>query len=156
MSIDNKDIVGIYGNSGIGKSTLAKICLNFINPKIGHMSINGKKTNNKTVYNFAYLNNEPLFFKGSVSKNITMFKTLDKKKLLKCLKISSLPSRFLNRQITSQSGVEFSTGQKQRISIARSLYHDPKFIVLDEITSNLNKELSEKIFRNFKKKLNYL
>ncbi len=153
LTIDNKDIVGIYGNSGIGKSTLAKIFLNFINPKIGHMLINGKKTNNKTVYNFAYLTNEPLFFKGSVSQNITMFKTLDKKKLLKCLKISSLPKKFLNRQITSQSGVEFSTGQKQRISIARSLYHDPKFIVLDEITSNLNKELSEKIFRNFKKEI---
>ena len=112
MSIDNKDIVGIYGNSGIGKSTLAKICLNFINPKIGHMSINGKKTNNKTVYNFAYLNNEPLFFKGSVSKNITMFKTLDKK-IIKMFKNFLLPSRFLNRQITSQSGVEFSTGQNK-------------------------------------------
>ena len=62
------------------------------------MLINGNKTNNKTVYNFAYLTNEPLFFKGSVSQNITMFKTLDKKKLLKCLKISSLPRKFLNRK----------------------------------------------------------
>tara|TARA_B100000900_G_scaffold415939_1_gene448004 strand:+ start:1781 stop:3466 length:1686 start_codon:yes stop_codon:yes gene_type:complete len=153
LDINNKDIIGIYGNSGIGKSTLAKIFLNYLNPTKGQIIINGNKTNNKTIYNFAFLTNDPVFFKGSVTQNITMFKSLNYKRMLKCLKISSLPKKFLNRQISNQSAVEFSTGQKQRISIARALYHQPKFIVLDEITSNLNKELSKKIYRNFKKEL---
>ena len=113
--------------------------------------------NNKFKYkknnylNLGYLDNKPYLFNGSVEDNILFFSKKDKLKLNKILSIVSLSRDFLKKIAKVDDQEKVSTGQKQRIALARCLYKSPSLVILDETLSNIDFINSNKILKNLKK-----
>ena len=159
LQIKKGDSVVIFGESGIGKSTLIKLILGLEKSSIGSIKIN-KNIDNKIIQNISsYIPQENFIFKGDIRQNIILddkyYSDIDKKiwKSLEKVKISekikSLPKKL--DYILDENGSNFSGGQKQRISLARALFHERKIIFLDESTSSLDSS-NEKSILNYLKK----
>ena len=156
-----KEILGIYGESGIGKSTLLDIISGLLKPTKGEIFINDKNIiciNKKTLHNIiSYSHQDVYLINGNIYDNIAFGE--DKNSinidqinfLLKIVdfKLSSNNNYIINETI-GDYGVKLSGGQKQKISIARALYKNPELLFLDEATSRLDKETEMKILNNIK------
>ena len=150
--------VGITGDSGVGKSTLANIIIGLISPSDGNIIVDEKKVNYANIFwgkNLGYVPQNIFLTDDTIMNNIAFGyeeKEIDKQKIFKSVKsaqleklITSLPDG-LNTMV-GERGVRLSSGQIQRIGIARALYHDPEFMVLDEATSSLDID-TEREFMN--------
>ena len=155
-------MIGIYGQSGYGKSTFVKILLALIKPLSGERFIDGKKIifNRIDDYRslFGYLPQESLFIPATVKENIAFGdETINQKKMLSSLKKSNsyeFVKKLKNKTNfkMSEDGKNFSAGQLQRLALARVLYFETQIIVLDEPTSSLD----SKAENNFIKLVNSL
>ena len=141
-------MIGIKGTSGKGKSTLIKIILGLIKATDGNMYLDNKKivSNNIKDYQsfFSYLPQENLFIPGTLKENIAFGEDkINLNKIKKSLKIANCNNfvkklkNGLNHEI-EENGKNFSTGQLQRLALARALYFDTEIIILDEPTSALD------------------
>lgn len=154
LEIPIHKVIGIAGHSGSGKSSLIDIILGFVNPTKGQVLIDGKKLKSHQIKswqcNFSLLTNNVFFSNSSILENIAFgvdLKNIDLakvKNISKLLKIDKIIERFPNKYFTNINDKEavFSTGEKQRISLARALYFDKDFLILDEATNSLD-SLSE-------------
>lgn len=155
INIDNIELlkdqfIGVYGNSGEGKTTLVDIISGLIIPDTGFVLIDDVKL---TVYNIkewmsqvSYVNQHTFIVDGTVSENIALGSTkndINNGLLLECINKSGLTKYVeklehgINTQIGS-SGILLSGGERQRIGIARALYKNTNLIILDEPTSSLD------------------
>lgn len=151
FEIKPKDVFGILGESGAGKSTIIDLIIGLLKPTDGKILLDGKDLNLVKdswqkligyVPQNIYLNDE------SIKENISFNReTSDQEisKVINALKkariyefVKSLPDGLDTK--VGERGVKLSGGQKQRIGIARALYGDPKILVLDEATNQLDKE----------------
>ncbi|MFA0948908.1 peptidase domain-containing ABC transporter [Xanthomonas fragariae] len=148
FNIQDGEVVAIVGPSGCGKSTLAKILLGVLDQSSGSILIGGVDTHvlgKREVRNIAasVLQDDELF-SGSVMDNISFFDpvaTLEKCQL--AARKASIDTEIEAMTMGYQSmigdmGATLSGGQKQRILLARAFYREPKILVLDEATSNLD------------------
>lgn len=159
ISIDVKegDCISIIGSSGSGKSTLLKICSDLITPSSGDIYYRRK---NYKDYNplelrrkISYCIQTPYLFGETVFENIIFpFKIrkeeIDKSEVMKLFKKFNLDESFLDKEIKSLSG-----GEKQRIALVRNLIYTPDILLLDEVTSALDKE-NCKLVEGYIKELN--
>lgn len=141
--------IGLYGSSGSGKTTFLKIFSGLIKPSSGLISISGKdifQGLRQWQDNISYLKQDNFLMDDTIIKNICFddeninYQRLDesiKKAKIKDF-IDSLPDN-LNTRI-GENGHKISGGEKQRLCIARALYHEKKIIILDEPTSALDEE----------------
>jgi ATP-binding cassette, subfamily B, bacterial PglK len=147
--IEKNDIVGIIGKSGSGKTTLVNILMGLLNPTEGKITVDDKDISKNLKgwqKNIFLVQQDNFILDDSIKNNITLgedknFFNLERyNKSIKeaSLKefIDSLPAK--DNTITGEDGIKISGGQKQRLSIARALYHDPEILVLDEATSSLD------------------
>jgi ABC-type bacteriocin/lantibiotic exporter with double-glycine peptidase domain len=154
--------IGIFGNSGIGKTTLLDLILGLQIPNTGKIIIDGLEVNPLTNYwykNFAYVTQNVFIFEDTLINNITLNKKdtfVDYNfisKILEFLKLKDfveLQKDRLNMQL-GERGLLLSGGQAQRIGIARAIYHRPKIIIMDEPTSALDNETEDFILNNIHK-----
>ena len=159
-------ITAIVGASGSGKSTLLKLLLKLYNPNSGSIFI-GKNDIlflNPDIWrqNCGVVLQDGYIFSDTVINNITMSdKDVDTDKLNAALDLS-LANEFVQNLPLKQhtkigdSGIDLSTGQKQRILVARAIYKNPEYIFFDEATSSLDskneKILMKNILDHFKEK----
>ena len=143
-------VTALVGSSGSGKSTIAGLAATFLNPVSGKVTVDGidLSTINLCSYrsHLAVVLQDDFLYEGTIRENILFPRpNATEEQLLAAVKgayVNEFTDRFdegLNTVI-GERGVKLSGGQRQRISIARALLADPKVIILDEATSNLDTE----------------
>ena len=158
FNISANKVTAIVGVSGSGKTTLMKLLLKFYEVDKGEILLG--KTNLKNIAQTAWRENcgvvmqEGYIFNDTIAGNVAVgVDNVDKEKLkdaldVACIKdfVETLPLSY-NTKI-GMEGVGLSTGQKQRILIARAVYKNPKFLFFDEATSSLDANNEKKIMEN--------
>ncbi|OZU87424.1 phosphate ABC transporter ATP-binding protein [Virgibacillus indicus] len=148
-------ITTLVGPSGAGKTTLFRLCNGLISPDSGEILINGKNINSYEPTELRRMAGLALqsatMLSGSVYKNLSMPLTLQGEEFSEAaakdlLKDVGLDTDFLHRNVKDLSG-----GQRQKVSIARTLVNKPKILLLDEITSSLDRVSQEEIETLIKK-----
>ncbi|MFO0357755.1 MAG: peptidase domain-containing ABC transporter [Sphingobacteriaceae bacterium] len=151
-------ITAIVGSSGSGKTTLMKLLLKFYEPANGEIKIGGNNLSNISATTWrdkcGVVMQEGYIFNDTIANNIAVgADSVDKKKLKHAVHVAnisefieSLPLGF-NTKI-GMEGVGISTGQKQRILIARAVYKDPEYLFFDEATSALDANNEKVIMEN--------
>ena len=148
LEIPANKTTAIVGVSGSGKTTLMKLLLGFYHVDKGEVLIN--KFNLKNISQKEWRRNcgvvmqEGYIFNDSIAKNIAVGEDyIDKEKLAHAIDVANISDYIeglplgYNTKIGSE-GSGLSTGQKQRLLIARSVYKNPKFLFFDEATSALD------------------
>ena len=148
--------IGIVGESGIGKTTLINIILGLIEPSTGVIEVNGISISENVgswQKQIGYVPQDIFLTDDTIKKNIAFAIPEDEindefvKKSIKDAKldmfVNSLPNNFNTK--VGEFGDRLSGGQRQRIAIARSLYNDPKILILDEFTNFLDSSTEKKI-----------
>ena len=166
LTIPANKITAIVGTSGSGKTTLMKLLLKFYEPNSGEISIdaiNLKNISPKTWRSFiGSVMQEGYIFNDTIANNIAVgVDIIDKQRLEYAADVANIknfiqdyPLRY-NTKI-GMEGIGMSTGQKQRLLIARAVYKNPEMLFFDEATSALDanneKEIMQKLDVFFKNK----
>ncbi len=148
LSIKKNEMIGIIGPSGEGKTTLIKILLGLIETSSGNIYIDNEKILKKNITDyrllFSYLPQENLFVPGTIKENIAFGEdTINKKNIYKALKVTNCENFVrklaggINYKIIDEAK-NFSSGQLQRLALARAIYFNTDIIILDEPTSALD------------------
>ena len=143
-------VTALVGSSGSGKSTIAGLAATFLNPKGGKVTIDGIdiSTVNLSSYrsNLGVVLQDDFLYEGTIRENILFPRPHATEDQLVAAVQGAYVNEFTDRfdlgldTVIGERGVKLSGGQRQRISIARALLADPKIIILDEATSNLDTE----------------
>ena len=143
-------VTALVGSSGSGKSTIAGLAATFLNPKEGKVTIDGIdiSTVNLSSYrsNLGVVLQDDFLYEGTIRENILFPRPHATEDQLLAAVQGAYVNEFTDRfdlgldTVIGERGVKLSGGQRQRISIARALLADPKIIILDEATSNLDTE----------------
>ena len=162
LTIKKGETVGIIGATGSGKTTLVSLLARYYDATEGSIKLFGNDINQYSKKDLRetvgiVLQNSVLF-KGTIKDNLLMANNKSDEEILKALEISQALEVVKNRenQLNAevfQGGSNFSGGQKQRLSIARTLLSDPKILILDDSSSALD-FLTDKNLRDAIKKLN--
>jgi len=153
-------ITGLVGKSGSGKSTLLKLIIGLYAPNKGNISLisdNGSYSGEAIMPHVAYDPPVDYLFSGTVLDNIVMSKdTPNMKEVEQAASdanildfITSLPHGF--NTVIGESGGTVSSGQAQRIAIARAIYKKSSILVFDEPTANLDADSIEKFQSTIKR-----
>jgi ATP-binding cassette subfamily B protein len=166
LTIPTNKVTAIVGTSGSGKTTLMKLLLKFYEPIKGEILVG--KTQLKTIAQKTWRNHlgcvmqEGYIFNDTIANNIAIgVDIIDKNRLVYASDVANI-KEFIedyplgyNTKI-GMEGVGMSTGQKQRLLIARAVYKNPEMLLFDEATSALDanneKEIMEKLDVFFKNK----
>lgn len=156
LKINKYDKIGIFGKSGSGKSTFVDMVFGLITPDNGSINIDDKRLNiDDDIFNYkmGYVSQNPYLFDNTVKRNIAFGENdeeIDEDLVLKSLEIVQMKDWLDNTKdgletIIGENGKMISGGERQRIGIARTLYFQNEFILLDEPTSSLDEETTNKI-----------
>ncbi|MET3557001.1 ATP-binding cassette subfamily C protein [Streptococcus rupicaprae] len=143
FEIKKGEKIALVGASGCGKSTLLNMIYGEISPDLGKVTYAGQTLGKEQIAkSISYILQESYVFDGlSLEDNITLGEAFDDAKMDDILNRVNLA--FLRGQILHAD--KLSGGEKQRLEIARSLYHDNELILADEVKSNLDKENASQI-----------
>ena len=152
LEIKENQTVAFVGHTGSGKSTIMNLIVKFYSATKGNVLINGRNIND---YSKEYLREktaivlqDSFLFEGTLLENIT---TSNDEKIAREA-LSRVGGEFIleNRSLDSKvevGGNNFSTGEKQLICLARALAKDPKILILDESTANIDSETEQNVSR---------
>ena len=152
LEIKENQTVAFVGHTGSGKSTIMNLIVKFYSATKGDVLINGRNIND---YSKEYLREktaivlqDSFLFEGTLLENIT---TSNDEKIAREA-LSRVGGDFIleNRSLDSKvevGGSNFSTGEKQLICLARALAKDPKILILDESTANIDSETEQNVSR---------
>ncbi len=137
----------IVGTSGSGKTTLLNILLGINKPNEGSVQIDGVSVSSISPHNisdlFSVVQQNVFIFDTTIENNVTMYKHFDQDIVNKAIKFSGL-SNICNargtRYMCGENGKNLSGGEKQKVSIARTLIKQTPIIIMDEATASLDTE----------------
>lgn len=143
-------VTALVGSSGSGKSTIAGLVATFLNPDEGLITIDGQDLTKIKLHSYrkhlGVVLQDDFLFEGTIRQNI-LFPRPDASEAdlldaVKAANVNEFTDRFEDGLDTliGERGVKLSGGQRQRIAIARAILADPKILILDEATSNLDTE----------------
>ncbi len=148
--IEPGETIAVVGHTGAGKTTLTNLLLRFYDIQRGKILIGGVDLRELSLddlrRHFGVVLQDPYLFTGTVESNIRLgTESISQSEMVEAAAqvnllefVESLPNKF--EQPVRERGSGFSTGQKQLISFARALAHNPRFLILDEATSSVDTE----------------
>jgi len=143
-------VTALVGSSGSGKSTIAGLAATFLNPSKGKITLDGIDLSTIDLGSFrsklGVVLQDDFLYEGTIRENILFANpNASEAELISAINgayVSEFTDKFEDglETVIGERGVKLSGGQKQRISIARALLANPRIIILDEATSNLDTE----------------
>lgn len=154
LDIEEGKTVAIKGESGKGKSTIAKLLLGLYPADKGKMTIGGMAYTGKSLNQIrnmiGYVPQDPYLYEVSIGDNIRYGKPdASMEEVIEAAKAANIHDFIISQEkgydtMTGERGSRLSGGEKQRIAIARAILKNPPILILDEATSALDNE-SEKL-----------
>ena len=150
FTIEPGETVAVVGHTGAGKTTLTNLLLRFYDVQEGAILFDGVDVRELSLHdlrsNFGIVLQDPFLFSGTIASNVRLGtegisdqQVRDAVRRVNMLDfIESLPGGF--DEPVRERGATLSSGQKQLLSFARALAHDPKILILDEATSSVDPE----------------
>lgn len=157
LEIAARSSVAVVGLSGAGKTTLASLLLRFYDPAAGRITLDGQDLRDLTLKslraNIALVTQEPILFAASVRENIAYGLPDATREQIEAAAraagahefIQQMPEQYETR--LGERGGTLSSGQRQRLAIARAFLKDAPVLVLDEPTSALDVQTEETLLR---------
>lgn len=149
--------VGIVGRTGAGKSSLMNLLFRFYDPDRGEITIGGndicKMSLRDLRKNMSIVIQDPFLFMGTIETNVSLNTPGIDEKMVEDALIKVGASDFVSklengiRTTVTEKGMTYSLGERQLISFARALVHNPKILVLDEATASIDSE-TESLIQN--------
>lgn len=143
-------VTALVGSSGSGKSTIASLAATFLKPTKGAVTLDGQDLSQVNLSSFrlnlGVVLQDDFLYAGTIRENILFPRPNASEEELQTAVNGAYVNEFTDKfeegldTVIGERGVKLSGGQKQRISIARALLANPKIIILDEATSNLDTE----------------
>jgi len=155
LSVDAGQTVALVGPSGAGKTTLCNLVARFYDPTQGRITLDGRDLRDYDVESFRALlgvvEQDVFLFDGTIGQNIAYSRKQATSEEIRAAAEVANALEFIDRlpdginSIIGERGVKLSGGQRQRLAIARAVLADPKLLILDEATSNLDTESEQLI-----------
>jgi len=160
INIKRGETVAFVGPSGSGKTTLVKLLLGLYKPNSGEVLYNNIKSNDINLselrMQLGLVSQDSQLFSGTIKENLLFIKpTATDDEIMEVLKKAACEN-ILNRATAGinttigEGGIKLSGGEKQRLSIARSLLRHPKLLIFDEATSALDSITEEEISKTIR------
>ena len=146
FSIKENEIIGLLGPNGCGKTTTIGMMLGLLKPSNGEIKINGKKIEKNRIDILKNINFISPYIelpkKLTVKQNLIVYgKLYDIENLSK--RIEYLTNKLKLENLLNRITGELSSGQKNRIALAKALINSPKVLLLDEPTASLDPEIGD-------------
>lgn len=157
LEADPGEMIALVGPSGSGKTTLCNLVARFYDPTQGCVLLDGRDLRDIDVESYrgilGVVEQDVFLFDGTVAENIAYAnRHADHSEIVRAAEIANaaefidaLPEQYTT--LIGERGVKLSGGQRQRIAIARAVLANPRILILDEATSNLDTE-SERLIQN--------
>lgn len=149
LSFGRGEFIAIEGVSGSGKTTFIRTLLGLMDPISGRILLNGMEMEKVDLHSLwkriGYVGKNVLLTEESVERNIVLDSQMDRIKLQRVTGILGISDEMLQRSSTGN----LSSGEKQKIAIARILYQDLPMMILDEALSNLDEKTKVRLVEYF-------
>ncbi len=152
-------VTALVGSSGSGKTTIASLAASFLKPTSGRVLVDGQDLSKVVLGSYrshlGVVLQDEFLFEGTIRENIRFSNPDATEAELEEAVAAAYVKEFADRfekgldTLIGERGVKLSGGQRQRVAIARALIADPKILVLDEATSNLDTESEAYIQKSF-------
>ncbi|HFI0159721.1 TPA: ABC transporter ATP-binding protein [Streptococcus suis] len=147
------ETVALVGHTGSGKSSIMNLLYRFYDPQEGRVLLDGKNirdfSRESLRSHMGIVLQDPYLFTGTIASNVAMnLETMDRDAVLDALeKVGAGPmlarlEKGIDEPVV-EKGSTFSSGERQLIAFARTLYSNPKILILDEATSHIDTETEE-------------
>ena len=155
LKVKAGQIVALVGPSGAGKTTLCNLVARFYDPTTGQVTLDGRDLRDYDVESFLALlgvvEQDVFLFDGTIGQNIAYSSRKATAEEIRAAANVANALEFIDRlpngmnTLIGERGVRLSGGQRQRLAIARAVLADPRVLILDEATSNLDTESEQLI-----------
>ena len=160
LTIPHRSFVALVGTTGAGKTTFVDMILGLLQPDKGRLTVDGivlDETNLRAWQNnIGYVPQDIYLTDDSIAANIAFLipsAEWNWESIEQSARVANIHEFIANQlpngyeTIVGERGVRLSAGQRQRIGIARALYHDPEVLILDEATSNLDQSTERNVHK---------
>jgi ATP-binding cassette subfamily B protein/subfamily B ATP-binding cassette protein MsbA len=155
LSVAAGQTIALVGPSGAGKTTLSNLVARFYDPSAGRVTLDGRDLRDYDVESFRTLlgivEQDVFLFDGTIAQNIAYARRDATSGEIRAAAAAANATEFIDRMtagmatLIGERGVRLSGGQRQRLAIARAILADPKLLILDEATSNLDTDSEQLI-----------